>query len=507
VKKARSLFPVLVLAAACLGGGGSLRAQTLQTLGPQSQSGAFDIYRFPARTAVLGPAYVGVADDANALFLNPAGLARLDRGQVLFDSYLGFLDSRNETVVAALPLPGLGGAALAGNFQDDGTFEGRDNLGSLAPNYGVTRFGVQGGWGAALSHFLQAGLSLNYQSENMAGSEFSYVFTQAGILFEPLTHWKIGLDYESSGWGLSNSNVSILDAGASWDLALDASTRLLAAAGYCNESNSYQYAQGGVEAGFLSNYFVRAGYRLPLQADGGGGLSGPCLGAGVKWAGFNLDYAYLPGGLLGDTHRISLGYSFDTGFQKGPQNENPGAHGIPGSVPGPTVQGSLLPGPAMAPSKMPSIPIPMGNGAGSLLNPPAIPFPGSGSTGLTGNNGSSGPVTVLLSNGGPAAAPSPVPTPDASKNSLTLKFSLPTDYVAQGEAQEIQGRYSQAADLYRKALSQDSRNAQAWWDLGKLYLRSGQREMGIQCLENVVKLRPEDQALRDWLRNNPTPNP
>lgn len=53
---------------------------------------------------------------------------------------------------------------------------------------------------------------------------------------------------------------------------------------------------------------LRAG--LDTQALSGGldGLRGPTFGFGVDSGGFNLDYAYVPLGTLGDAHRVSIGW-------------------------------------------------------------------------------------------------------------------------------------------------------------------------------------------------------
>jgi tetratricopeptide (TPR) repeat protein len=85
------------------------------------------------------------------------------------------------------------------------------------------------------------------------------------------------------------------------------------------------------------------------------------------------------------------------------------------------------------------------------------------------------------------------------KDSLTLEFDIPPDHVAQGEKLESQGNRAGAAEAYQRAIQQDQRNVQAWWRLGNLYARAGQKAAAIQCLERALQLRPDNQALRDWL--------
>jgi outer membrane protein OmpA-like peptidoglycan-associated protein len=56
---------------------------------------------------------------------------------------------------------------------------------------------------------------------------------------------------------------------------------------------------------------VRAGYSLnPLNQDLGGS-SGAAFGAGIRYNPFEINYAMVPFGVLGDTHRFSLTYRFE----------------------------------------------------------------------------------------------------------------------------------------------------------------------------------------------------
>ena len=55
---------------------------------------------------------------------------------------------------------------------------------------------------------------------------------------------------------------------------------------------------------------MRAGYQLGHGQDQLGSLVGFAAGFGVKISRLTLDYAFVPFGDLGDTHRMTLGWSF-----------------------------------------------------------------------------------------------------------------------------------------------------------------------------------------------------
>jgi len=68
---------------------------------------------------------------------------------------------------------------------------------------------------------------------------------------------------------------------------------------------------GGLEYSLASAYFLRAGYSITpsnnLDVDGLTNLTG---GVGVRLGHFAVDYAFVPFGDLGNTHRISLLINF-----------------------------------------------------------------------------------------------------------------------------------------------------------------------------------------------------
>jgi hypothetical protein len=52
---------------------------------------------------------------------------------------------------------------------------------------------------------------------------------------------------------------------------------------------------------------LRTGYQFGRNTGAGSGFS---VGMGLTFSNLGLDYAFVPYGDLGDTHRISLGYKF-----------------------------------------------------------------------------------------------------------------------------------------------------------------------------------------------------
>ncbi len=449
---------------------GAAWAQTSQTVtSAAGQAESVADLGYSARSAVLGPAFTAVADDTSALFENPAGLASLSRSQAAFHSYLGLVDAAQEMAVLGLPLGGGGGLGLAASYLDYGAFQGRDASGSLAANYSAGRIGLQAGWGMSPFPGSSVGLALHYSQQDITGTSYSFLTADGGVLLAPWKGWKIGLDYLAPGWGsLGDPLVSVFKAGLSWNLPLDPSFGLLTALGNALQSNTLDYLQAGLEASFHSTCFLRLGYQIPFNDDGYDGFSDVSMGAGLAFSDFTLDYAYTPAGNLSDSNRFSLTYYF--GQPQEPAN--------PSVSQAPSLNNTPKP-PAQDPAAFPP-PIPQGTAVPTTVSSPV--------------------TTVVTLQATPAQAGGPsTQTGGNDKNSLALHFDIPPDFTSQGEQMAAQGKYVQALQLYQQAVQEDPQNAQAWWDMGAVYYKTGQKTYAAACFQKVLELRPGYQTLRQWL--------
>jgi Flp pilus assembly protein TadD len=108
----------------------------------------------------------------------------------------------------------------------------------------------------------------------------------------------------------------------------------------------------------------------------------------------------------------------------------------------------------------------------------------------------------------PAQTPTPyqsLVTPQAApaqtdgREALTLEFELPADETARAQALVKEGKNAEAVRTYLLALQKNPQDSRAWWELGMLYYRSGQKDYAIRCFDAVVKLRPTDLKFAEWL--------
>jgi len=265
-----------------------------------------------ARATGLGSAFVGVADDASALLWNPAGLSSVGNVQLALHHNSWLAGIIQETAVVGVPIGGWGSFGLSGNYVDYGTFSGYDGTGASTADYaGNRRIGIGAGWGMEALPGLSGGIALKESLQSVADADTSAFSADVGVLWSPMTNVRLGMAYANVGAGIAgHALASALRAGGSYRLDLADTNHALFALSGAFEPQGVHRVQVGAEDVLYSTVALRAGYQASLAENGITGLQGLSAGIGFMYAGFTLDYAYLPMGDLGLTQRVSLGYQF-----------------------------------------------------------------------------------------------------------------------------------------------------------------------------------------------------
>jgi len=277
-----------------------------------------------ARAEGMGGAYGAVVDDAESIYWNPAGLARMDGGSVslmheilpagISYEFLGAGHSLGKwggvgAGLQYLSQPGItqtdaSGFSTGSNFQPSDLAASvgygftllSDDFGVLnGASFGATgkyvqstitksasTFGADVGFVSAPIKVFGRDLRLAYVAQNLGGK---LQFQQIG---DPLpTNLKFATSYSLTH---------------SWLLAFD-----------FNEPVANQpYAAFGTEyrTEFDDGSFSVRGGLNSRSIGQAGNFDGLTLGLGAKFKQFGIDYAFAPLGALGMTNYISLGFSF-----------------------------------------------------------------------------------------------------------------------------------------------------------------------------------------------------
>ncbi len=275
-----------------------------------------------ARAQALGSAFVAAVDNSESMFWNPAGLARFEeQGESeLSFGYSALLEtSYAGTVGYARPFAngrGVLGAAFV--YFSQASIQGFNTLGnpdgSFTPN--DLAFSV---YYAKKFERLSLGGGLKFLRSELAdvsGSSFAVDFgIQSRRVFD-LGEGAVdlGASIRNLGPAIQVGSVSdplpfVLQVGALWHI----SPRVQALLDGHLPVDDDPYPSLGLE--FLQPMgenlagALRAGYNLRNDRDVDG-LSGVSGGFGVLAGRFRFDYAWVPFGDVGTTHRISMGLLF-----------------------------------------------------------------------------------------------------------------------------------------------------------------------------------------------------
>jgi outer membrane protein OmpA-like peptidoglycan-associated protein len=265
--------------------------------------------RGTARVMGMDATYVGVADGADSLQWNPAGLGNMKDLEAGWHHVSALGNAIGESIIVGVPVGGLGGLAVSADFLDSGRFEQRDSLGNLTGHYDAGTIGCSVGWGYALMDDIAVGATVRGAQQTLASDRNLSFAGDVGVLwraFSPLTLGVAVANLGASGSG--SSLVTAIRAGASWTREFGANNHLLLAAATEIQPGGLNQMNVGAEDVLFSRLALRAGYRFNLADQELTGLTGLTAGAGIMFAHFALDYAYLPFGDLGNFQRVSLTY-------------------------------------------------------------------------------------------------------------------------------------------------------------------------------------------------------
>lgn len=274
-----------------------------------------------ARSQGLAGAYSAMADDATAVYWNPAGLAGMTKPQLHADFVKHFQDvsigqmayatdlkgHRVGVGVTYLTVPDIEKRGLtdaAGIVPDEGTIDASDLAVSLAC--------AKGNVAPGLLENLDAGAALKV-IRSAIGSEDAVAFAvDAGALYRATDKLRLSLAVQNLGTEMKFKSEGdplplALKAGAAYkarkdlNVALDLDEQLV---------DQKLYASIGGEYWIRDAFALRAGYKFGYDTARLGSEAGLGLGVGVKVAGLGLDYAYLPFGDLGASHRFGFWIQF-----------------------------------------------------------------------------------------------------------------------------------------------------------------------------------------------------
>ncbi len=265
-----------------------------------------------ARDLGMGSAFVAVADDGSALFYNSAGLSGMRSPEVSLhhNSYLA--GTFQETLSAAFPAGNKGGLGLALSYINWGALDLRDSSGVSQGAFNDTDIGLTAAWGMEWTEGFSAGVAVRAVQQKVVNDLYTSLAGDLGVLWSPVKNFRLGAAYSNLGTAVAGHSLTgQFQGGASATFDLSSRDRFLLALSGSWFSTNLGAAQAGGELVLDKRWSLRAGYQLPFTDNQVSGFTNFTAGAGVKIESLSLDYAYLPFGSLGVSHRVSLSYQFE----------------------------------------------------------------------------------------------------------------------------------------------------------------------------------------------------
>ncbi len=279
--------------------------------------GAEEQARTGARAIGIGGAFIGVADDENAVRRNPAGLTRLDRYAVGFEQTPSRLFDALETSYLSAVLPTSEKMALGIDWLQVGITDEELDSSRSSFNFAYSYAPVsQLSLGANLKYFTWS-IALDGRSRGAATGWG----TDVGLLYQPHPRWKLGVLTQNfigfgSGEGLSygtwirhdsDTSEKVFPTAYKFGIAYHPISNWLISADLTDR------LQLGTEFLPYQNFAIRAGFQKDLYTPEPPTYS---LGGSVRYRWMDFNIAYLIPPTLPPTAYVGLSLNFD--FRKLP---------------------------------------------------------------------------------------------------------------------------------------------------------------------------------------------
>jgi len=294
----------------------------------------------------MGGAYAAVANDATALYWNPAGIAWVDGIQVELMHNEWIINTNYDFVGIVFPLPfmhsAIGFSYITLDYGSDvvRTVDRPEGTGEI---FNSRDAAVTISWAAALTDRFAFGISGKYVTQRIWSESGSAMALDFGVFYNTmLDGLRLGASMSNFGGEIQlngrdlrrtvdpDERVSNFDrvpvnlktgsyplpllfrVGISYEKATGTFGNLLIAMDVNHPSNATESINIGAEYGFGNMFYVRGGYESMLERDQINGLT---IGGGVTHyrkgsVGIRFDYAWSDWGVLQNTQRFSLGVIF-----------------------------------------------------------------------------------------------------------------------------------------------------------------------------------------------------
>ncbi|MCZ7604049.1 MAG: PorV/PorQ family protein [Melioribacteraceae bacterium] len=307
---------------------GNLHAQLFPTLGGQRagiSTAQFLKIGVGGRATAMGDAFIAVANDASALYWNPAGLVQTKRDEILISHNQWLVDishqfiggiyhiSSNDVIGVSLTALHMDDMPVTTEVRPFGTGE-YFTFADLAIGFTYSRkMTEQFSFGGTIKYFEETldklkmrGIMIDlgtYYWTGLGSTRFAVTISNFGNELAPDGEVVLFGNRKQSEWQ-SFSPPTIFRFGIALEPYQDEQHRVTASAQLNHPNDNSENVSAGVEYSWKEILYVRGGYKINVEGQDftfGAGVSAP-----ISFADITFDYAYAKFSKLGSAHRFSL---------------------------------------------------------------------------------------------------------------------------------------------------------------------------------------------------------
>lgn len=263
--------------------------------GPGTTAASFLKIGVGARATAMGEAFTALADDGTAFYWNPAGLIQIKQRELSATYNLWFQGISQGYI--SFGFPSLGGTVGLGvNYVDMGDIEGRDEQGNPTGDFGASDVHLFAGYADKFKN-ISWGITVGWLKDTIDKDTKTTFLGNIGLLYPLTERFTLGVVAQNIGTKLGNDPLPFtFKVGAASKLET-----LTLAVDIAKPQDDEIYYCLGAEWWLRNLLALRVGYKT--NQDIGIAIT---AGIGLKISKTSIDYAYVPYGDLGSTHRISL---------------------------------------------------------------------------------------------------------------------------------------------------------------------------------------------------------
>ncbi len=274
-----------------------------------------------ARAIGMGEAYVAVADDANSLYWNPAGLVNIENREIAFAYTKWVADIDHGFLGYAQHLPGIGTFGLS--FIGLSVGEMEETLPGLGPTgrtFGASDFMAGASYARRLTDKFSFGGTIKFIHSYLADETASGWAADMGTLYDTgFRTIRIGMVIQNFG-----PNQKFIEeefpipitfkAGMAMDILTRNKHAITTSIEMRHPNDNAETVQMGGEYWFNNVFATRLGYKYNYDTEGFTAGFGMRFDIGTNKFSFDYAYAdvseYLAPDFMDNPHRISAGFSF-----------------------------------------------------------------------------------------------------------------------------------------------------------------------------------------------------